>query len=135
MVVIYTGIEEVDKEIQKNINKSIIAYYDDYLIENNTFENQTAIISTKAVTGDLHEFLFNLKKQNIRVILLLQKKQKEETKIALQLGIYDIIYGNFYPKQMKEILEKPKQFNDIANLYRKIFNVRETKRKKFNERR
>ena len=104
MIVIYTGIEDVDKEIQKNISNSIIAYYSDYLIENNTFENQTAIISAEAIKSDLHEFLFKLKQQNIRVILLLQKKQKEETKIALQLGIYDILYGNFYPRQIKEII-------------------------------
>lgn len=52
MIVIYTGIEDVDKEIQKNISNSIIAYYSDYLIENNTFENQTAIISTEAIKSD-----------------------------------------------------------------------------------
>lgn len=129
MIVIYTGIEDVDKEIQKNISNSIIAYYSDYLIENNTFENQTAIISAEAIKSDLHEFLFKLKQQNIRVILLLQKKQKEETKIALQLGIYDILYGNFYPRQIKEIIEEPKKFNDIANIYKKTFNLKNSNKK------
>ena len=129
MIVIYTGIEDVDTEIQKNISNSIIAYYSDYLIENNTFENQTAIISAEAIKSDLHEFLFKLKQQNIRVILLLQKKQKEETKIALQLGIYDILYGNFYPRQIKEIIEEPKKFNDIANIYKKTFNLKNSNKK------
>lgn len=130
MTVIYTGIEDVDKEIQKNINNSIIAYYSDYLIENNTFENQTAIISAEAIEENLHTFLFNLKKLNIRVILLLQKKQKEETKIALQLGIYDILYGNFYPRQVKEIIDNPRTFNDISNLYKKIFDIKDINKSK-----
>lgn len=130
MTVIYTGIEDIDKEIQKNINNSIIAYYSDYLIENNTFENQTAIISAEAIEENLHTFLFNLKKLNIRVILLLQKKQKEETKIALQLGIYDILYGNFYPRQVKEIIDNPRTFNDISNLYKKIFDIKDINKSK-----
>ena len=45
MIVIYTGIEEIDKEIQMNLRDSIVAHYSDYLIENNTFEGQTVIIS------------------------------------------------------------------------------------------
>ena len=60
MIVIYTGIEEIDKEIQMNLRDSIVAHYSDYLIENNTFEGQTVIISPQAVEGDLHEFLFIL---------------------------------------------------------------------------
>ena len=44
MIVIYTGIEEIDKEIQMNVRDSIIAHYSDYLIENNTFENQTVYL-------------------------------------------------------------------------------------------
>ena len=128
MVVIYTGIEEIDKEIQTNIRDSIIAHYSDYLIENNTFEGQTVIISPQAIDGDLQEFLFILKQMNIRVILLLKNQKQEETKIALQLGIYDIVYGNFYPSQIKEVVEHPKCFRDVAELYRKTFNIKLEKR-------
>lgn len=130
MIVIYTGIEEIDKEIQANLRDSIIAHYSDYLIENNTFENQTVIISPQAIEGDLQEFLFILKQMNMRVILLLKNQKQEETKIALQLGIYDIVYGNFYPSQIKEIIEHPKNFKDIADLYRKTFNIKLKKRKR-----
>ncbi len=130
MIVIYTGIEEIDKEIQMNVRDSIIAHYSEYLIENNTFEGQTVIISPQAIDGDLHEFLFTLKQMNMRVILLLKNQKQEETKLALQLGIYDILYGNFYPSQIKDILEHPKCFKDIADLYRKTFNIKLKKRKK-----
>ena len=130
MIVIYTGIEEIDKEIQSNLRDSIIAHYSDYLIENNTFEGQTVIISPQAVEGDLHEFLYILKQMNMRVILLLKNQKQEETKLALQLGIYDIVFGNFYPSQIKDIIEHPKNFRDIAELYRKTFNVRLSSRKR-----
>ena len=123
MIVIYTGVEEIDKEIQMNLRDSIVAHYSEYLIENNTFEGQTVIISPQAIEGDLHEFLFILKQMNIRVILLLKSKKTEETKLALQLGIYDILYGNFYPSQIKDIIENPRSFKDRADLYRKTFNV------------
>lgn len=130
MIVIYTGIEDVDKEIQLSLRDSIIAHYSDYLIENNTFEGQTVIISPQAIEGNLHEFLFILKEMNMRVILLLKNQKQEETRLALQLGIYDILYGNFYPSQIKEIIEHPKSFKDISNLYRKTFNIKPKRKKK-----
>lgn len=123
MTVIYTGIEEIDKEIQQQLNDSIIAHYSDYLIESNTFEGQTVILSAQAIEENLQEFLFLLKQMNMRVILLLKSPRQEETKIALQLGIYDIVFGNFYASQIKEIFEHPKRFKDIADLYRKTFNI------------
>jgi len=115
MIVIYTGIEEIDKELQKNIKDSIVAHYAEYLIENDTFEGQTVIISPQAIEGDLHEFLFTLKEMNMRIILLLRNKRQPEVKLALQLGIYDILYGNFYPSQIKEMIEHPKNFKDISD--------------------
>ena len=131
MIVIYTGIEEVDKELQKILKDAIIAHYSDYLIENNTFEGQIAIISPQAVDGDLHEYLFTLKKMNMRIILLLKNKKQEEIKLAMQLGIYDIVFGNFYPSQIKSMIEHQRTFKDISEVYSKVFNVKQKKRKSF----
>lgn len=130
MILIYTGIEEIDKEIQSNLKNSVIVHYSDYLIENKTFEGQTVIISPQAIEGDLHEFLFLLKEMNMRTILLIKNQKQKETKLALQLGIYDIVFGNFYISQIKDIIEHPKSFKDIADLYKKIFNIKIEKRKR-----
>lgn len=129
MILIYTGIEEIDKEIQMSVNDGVIAHYSDYLIENNNFEGQTVIISSEAIERDLHEFLFILKQMNMRVILLLKNKKQEENKIALQLGIYDILYGSFYPSQIKDILEHPRSFTDVSDLYKNLFNLKLKKKK------
>lgn len=133
MIVIYTGIEEIDKELQLNLRDSIIAHYSEYLIENNAFEGQTVIISPQAIEGDIHEFLFTLKEMNMRVILLLKIQKQPETKLALQLGIYDILYGNFYPSQIKEIIEHPRSFKDISNLYRKTYNIKSEIKKRIRD--
>ena len=69
-------------------------------------------------------------KRNMRIILLIKDQRQAETKIALQFGIYDIIFGNFYPNQIKEIIEHPKIFKDISDLYRKTFNIN-VKKKRF----
>lgn len=130
MVIIYTGIEDVDKEIRATFKDSIIAHYSDYLIENNSFEKETVILSSQAIEENLYEFLFILRQMNMRVILLLKDKKQEEVKIALQLGIYDIVYGNFYPSQIKEVVEHPKTFKDISDLYKKTFNLKLHKRKR-----
>ena len=60
---------------------------------------------------------------NIGSFLLLKNEKSEETKIALENGIYDLVFGNFYPSQIKEILDNPKKFEDISKIYKKQFNI------------
>ena len=57
MIVIYTGIEEVDKEIQMSLRDSIVAHYSEYLIENNTFEGQTVIISPQLISKSCNKLI------------------------------------------------------------------------------
>ena len=68
--------------------------------------------------------------KDIRVILLLKNEKEDETKIALENGIYDLIFGNFYPSQIKNILDNPKKFSDISKIYKKLFNIQIRKQSK-----
>ena len=129
MIVIYTGSNEIDKILEEEIKGSMVISYADFIIEDDKFKNQTVIISSSAIEGDLKEYLYQLRSKNIRVILLIKNDKNEETKIALEFGIYDLIFGNFYPSQIKEILEKPRTFEDISKIYRKIFNIKINDRK------
>lgn len=128
MIVIYTGSNEIDKILEEEIKGSMVVSYADFIIEDDKFKNQTVIIAASAIEDDLREFLYQLRSRNIRVIFLLKNEKSEETKIALEFGIYDLIYGNFYPSQIKEILNKPRTFEDISKSYRKIFNIKLKKR-------
>lgn len=132
MVIIYTGKHEIDKILEEEIKGSMAISYADFIIENEKFENQTAIISAQEIESEEFEnYLFLIRQLNIRVILLFtnEKEEKEKIKIALKLGIYDLVFGNFYPSEIRELLDNPKTFKDIAKRYKKLYELKIKKRK------
>lgn len=129
MVVIYTGNNEIDKILESEIKGSMVVSYSDFIIEDNKFENQIVILGINAIEGDIREYLYLLRSMNIRIILILKNEKQKETKIALENGIYDLIFGNFYSSQVKELIDNPKQFKDIADLYKKIFDIKVSRKK------
>lgn len=130
MVVIYTGSNEIDKILESEIKGSMVVSYEDFIIEDDKFKDQTVILNANAIERDLKEYLFLLRSKNIRVILLLDNNRDEKTKIALEYGIYDLIFGNFYPSQVLELLNHPKQFTDISKIYIKLFDIHIKKNKR-----
>lgn len=133
MVVIFTGNNEIDKILEAEIKGSMVVSYTDFIIEDDKFKNQTVILASSAIETDFREFLYKIRSKNIRVILLLKKENKEETKIALESGIYDLVFGNFYPSEIKEILDNPRTFEDISKIYKKLFNIHINKKVKRDE--
>lgn len=129
MVVIFTGSNEIDKILEAEIKGSMVVSYSDFIIEDDKFKNQTVILASSAIETDLREYLFLLRSKDIRVILLLKNENTEEAKIALENGIYDLVFGNFYPSQIKDILDNPRKFGDISKIYKKQFNIKINKRK------
>ncbi|MBS6252966.1 MAG: hypothetical protein KH434_07085 [Clostridium sp.] len=123
MVVIYTGSNEIDKILEAEIKGSMVVSYEDFIIEDDKFKDQTVILGANSIERNLKEYLFLLRNKNIRVILLLDKDRNEKTKIALEYGIYDLVFGNFYPSQIIEILNNPKKFSDISKIYKKCFDI------------
>ena len=130
MVVIFTGNNEIDKILENEIKGSMVVSYSDFIIEDNKFENQIVVLGASSIEENLREYLYILRSMNIRVILLLKSDKQEEVKIALESGIYDLIYGNFYPSQIKELIDKPNSFKDISNTYRKVFDIKVNKKNK-----
>ena len=128
MVVIYTGNNEIDKILESEIKGSMVVSYSDFIIEDNKFENQIVILGINAIEGDVREYLYLLRSMNIRIILILKNEKQKETKIALENGVYDLIFGNFYSSQVKELIENPNQFKDIADLYKRTFNIKVSKK-------
>ena len=129
MVIIYTGNNEIDKILEDEIKGSMVVSYSDFIIEDDKFKNQIVILATCAIEKDLREYLYELRNKDIRVILLINNEKSEEAKIALEMGIYDIIFGSFYPSQIKNVIDNPRKFSDISKLYKKIFNIKESKNK------
>ena len=123
MVVIYTGSNEIDKILEAEIKGSMVVSYEDFIIEDDKFKDQTVILGANSIERDLKEYLFLLRSKNIRVILLLDNDKNEKTKTALEYGIYDLVFGNFYSSQIVEILNNPKRFPDISKIYRRWFDI------------
>ena len=132
MVVIFTGSNEIDKILETEIKGSMVVSYADFIIEDDKFKSQTVILASNAIETDFREYLYQLRSRNIRVILLLKNEKEENTKIALENGIYDLVFGNFYPRQIKEILDNPRNFSDISKIYRKLFNIQIKKKARKN---
>lgn len=126
MIIIYTGNHEIDKILEEEIKGSMVISYSDFIIEDNKFENQTVIISASAIERDLREYLFRLRSLNIRVIVIFknEKEESELIKTTLEMGIYDLIFGNFYPSELKNIIDKPRTFKDVSKIYKRIFNIK-----------
>ena len=123
MIIIYTGSNEIDKVLEEEIKGSMIVSYSDFIIEDDKFKNQTVVLAASAIETNLREYLFLLRRNNIRVILLLKNEKSEETKIALENGIYDLVFGNFYASQIRNIIDNPRNFSDISKIYEKLFNI------------
>lgn len=130
MVIIYTGSNEIDKILETEIKGAMVVSYADFIIEDDKFKSQTVILASNAIETDFREYLYQLRSKDIRVILLLKNEKEENTKIALENGIYDLVFGNFYPSQVKQILDNPKKFSDISKIYRKLFNIQIKKKSK-----
>lgn len=101
--------------------------YLDFIIENEKFKNQTAIIAAQEIQKeDFESYLYILRKLNIRVILIFtsEREDKDKIKIALNLGIYDLMFGDFYPSEIRKIIESPRSFIDISKMYMKVNNLK-----------
>jgi len=115
MTIIYTGTEDLDIAIANAVNGKQ-AFYADYLIEGK--EADTVIMSTNIETKiPLKDFLFALRRDNKRVILLVGDDQSPYLGYALALGIYDLIFDPVTIDKIVEVNKNPAAFSDVAPLY------------------
>lgn len=124
MTIIYTENDELNNELEKNIEGSRIAYYNKYLLEEK--EANIVILSVQDNKFEFEKFLYELRKRNIRIILILESdKDKKEIEIAIRLGIYDLIINQFSIEDILKLVKNANNFSDISELYEKIYKIRE----------
>lgn len=117
MVLIHTTIKELDEALADVIPDSRIAYYPEYLMEEEKAD--TVILSYKVQTSNipLKDFLFALRCQNKRIILILDDENNPLLGYALALGIYDIIFNEVSPRHAANMIENPAKFSNVAHLF------------------
>ena len=112
MILIFTGNEQLDKELEKNIKDSRVVYYPDYIFEEKDVE--ILIVSVQNNKYNFKDFMFKVREKDIRVILLLENDKVKELKDALQLGIYDVIFDPFTINDIKDCIDNAKKFSEIS---------------------
>ena len=118
MILIFTGNEQLDKELNKTIKNSRVVYYTDYILEE---EDADILIAT--VQNNKYNFkdlMYEVRRKNIRVILLLENPKVKELKDALILGIYDIIFDPFTIEEVKKAVNVQKPFSEVAEYIKKL---------------
>ena len=121
MVLIFTGKEQLDKDLNKKIPNSRVVYYPDYVLEEK--EAKTLIITVQPNKFNFKDFLFKVRKKDIQVILILENSKVKELKDALILGIYDIVFDPFTLDDICQKIEKPTQFSKISNFIEDIIEL------------
>lgn len=124
MVLIFTGNEQLDRDLGKIIDNNRIVYYPDYVLEEK--EAEILIIALQPNKFNFKNFLFKVRKKNIRVILLLENENQQELKDALVLGIYDIIFDPFSLDEIKEKIANPTSFSEISTYIKNILELENT---------
>lgn len=120
MVLIFTGVEELDKELEKNIHNSRVVYYPDYILEEK--EAKILITTVQPNKFNFKEFMFKVREKDIRIILILENQKSKELKTALQLGIYDIIFDNFEITDVTKLVNKASPFSLVSKYIKNILD-------------
>lgn len=122
MILIFTGNEQLDKELNKHIKNSRVVYYTDYILEE---DEATILIATiQNNKYNFKEFMYQVRKKNIRVILLLENPKVKELKEALILGIYDIVFDPFTIDDVVKLTNVPQPFSKVATHIKNILEIK-----------
>lgn len=121
MVLIFTGKEQLDKDLNKKIPNSRVVYYPDYVLEEK--EAKALIITVQPNKFNFKEFLFKVRQKDIQVILILENSKVNELKDALILGIYDIVFDPFTLDDVCNKLEYPSSFSKISSYIKEILEL------------
>jgi hypothetical protein len=116
MILIYTGLYDLDEKLSQTIPSSKIAHYPEYLLQED--KSGTVILSPHAECKmPFKDFLFALRQQDKRIILLLGDPNSEYIGYALALGIYDIIFDPVTSEKITSKILRPANFSDVQELY------------------
>lgn len=121
MILIFTGNEQLDRDLNKKINDSRIVYYPDYVLEEK--EATTLITALQPNKFNFKEFMLKVRNKNIQVILILEDEKVKELKDALLLGIYDLILDPFSLEEIIKKIKNPTPFSEISKYIKSLLEL------------
>ena len=118
MVLIFTGEEQLDNDLSKEIKDSRVVYYPDYILEEN--EAKVLIATIQPNKYNFKEFMFKVRQKDIQVILILENDKVKELQDALLLGIYDIVFSPFTLDEVCNKITYPNTFSNISKYIKEM---------------
>ena len=121
MILIFTGNEQLDRDLNKKINDSRIVYYPDYVLEEK--EATTLITALQPNKFNFKEFMLKVRNKNIQVVLILEDEKVKELKDALLLGIYDFVFDPFDLDEVVKKVTTPTPFSEISKYIKPLLEL------------
>jgi len=121
MILIFTGNEQLDRDLNKKINDSRIVYYPDYVLEEK--EATTLICSLQPNKYNFKDFMFKVRNKNIQVILILEDEKQKELSDALLMGIYDFVFDPFDLDEITKKILNPTTFSEISKYIKPLLEL------------
>ena len=121
MILIFTGNEQLDRDLSKIIKDNRIVYYPDYVLEEK--EATTLICSLQPNKFNFKDFIFKVRNKNIQVILILENENVKELKDALMLGIYDFVFDPFDLNEITNKIANPTPFSEISKYIKPLLEL------------
>jgi len=121
MILIFTGNEQLDRDLNKKINDSRIVYYPDYVLEEK--EATTLICSLQPNKYNFKEFMYKVRNKNIQVILILEDEKQKELNDALLMGIYDFVFDPFDLDEISKKISNPATFSEISKYIKQLLEL------------
>lgn len=121
MILIFTGNEQLDRDLNKAIKDSRIVYYPDYVLEEK--EATTLITALQPNKFNFKEFMLKVRNKNIQVILILEDENITQLKDVLLLGIYDLIFDPFSLEEIIKKIKNPTPFSEISKYIKPLLEL------------
>ena len=121
MILIFTGNEQLDRDLNKKINDSRIVYYPDYVLEEK--EATTLICSLQPNKYNFKDFMYKVRNKNIQVILILEDEKQKELNDALLMGIYDFVFDPFDLDEISKKISNPATFSEISKYIKQLLEL------------
>ena len=109
MILIFTGNEQLDRDLNKKINEEK--------------EATTLICSLQPNKYNFKDFMFKVRNKNIQVILILENDMAKELKDALLLGIYDFVFDPFNLDDVIKKITNPTPFSEISKYIKNLLEL------------
>lgn len=115
MILLATGIEELDRKLSEQFPDTATVYYREAVLN---FEFDVVVFSP-ALPGEmaLEDLLFEIRKAGRRVIFLAGQSPERDLLLKLLiLGIYDMVFDPVTAEKIVDILRNPRSFADVSHL-------------------